>query len=1022
MTAMKNKVNISLKSFCLICCFLAYGGVIYAQTITGTVTDANSGSPLPGVNIAVKDTTIGTFTGSNGQYSLNVPSLKDTLLFSFIGYAKKTIPINGRKRIDVKLTSKVISSGQSLVVVGYGTQKKQNVTGAISSISSKQLKNQPVTNLQDALEGKVAGVNITQNSGQPGRPAQVHIRGFTSINNSQPLYVVDGVPLTANNINAIPPNDIASIQILKDASAEAIYGSRGANGVILIKTKHGTKNKHEISVNVRGGVGQAAKKLNVLNSLNYVKLNNEAYKNAGETTPFKKPPSAYTTSTNWQDALFRTAPTQNYNVAFSGGSNHMTYHAGGSYLNKQGIIIGSKYNRLSFMLNTTFDPTSNFEYGENLTIHKTKQYGVDVTSFNSNEIIATLEMDPTVPVKQENGNWSVPRFSDVTNPIARIHLGGMNSPHSKWGIVGNTYAQFKPVKGLSLKSNFSVDVSFADSSSFSPLFFAAPNYQNQTASFSHSKAEAYNWAWFNTVTYQANLNTHNFFKILGGISMEKYSFNYLMGFNQGQPGNAPYLRNLNAGISGVRVGGQPSQWGLLSYFARLNYNYNQTYFLTASFRRDGSSKFGPGDRYGNFPAFSAGWVLTNEPFLSGGNILSYLKLRGSWGITGNQSSLGYYDYASPIVNNFYLYGPSSSLAPSGEPGRLGNTHLHWEQVNQWNIGLDYRLVNNHLSGSFDYYSKTTKGMLLRIPILSESGFTQGSTRNAASMVNSGIEFTADYQQSLNKNLLLNIGIHFSTLHNKVLSLERKGEVIHSASYKNGPTEVTEAGHRLASFYGYVDEGIFQNEQQIKNHATQTGAAPGDIKFKDLNGDGVINDEDRTFLGSPIPKATYGFHLGGSYKDFDWNMSFSGVYGNKIFQTYKFAGDGLFISNYNMLAEVKNRWHGKGTSNSIPRLDAADPNDNARVSNFYLGDGSYLKLQNITIGYTLPKSLIPQASIKKIRVYISAENLVTFTKYKGYSPEIGREFGGLASNTLDIGIDPGNYPQPRILSLGIHFTF
>ncbi len=993
---------------------------VQQKTVTGTVTDSSTGKTLPGVNILVVGTSTGTATDSTGHYSLQVSSLQDTLRFSYIGYQTRTIPINGRSKINIKLTPTTVKSAQQLVVVGYGTQKKQNVTGAISSVSSKKIQNQPVTNLASAMEGKVSGVQITQNSGEPGSTPQVRIRGLTSINNSNPLYVVDGVPLASNNINAIDPNNIASIQVLKDASAEAIYGSRGANGVVLIKTKHGTKNESNISVNIKGGVQQTRKKLDLLNSQNFVKLNNEGFKNAGLKPSYTHPPSSYTTDTRWQDLLFRSGPIQNYNVAFSGGSEHMTYRASGGYLNKKGIIQGSKYDRISFGLNTTFHPRSNVEFGENLTINKSKEYGVLQTTTYDNVIIAAIEMDPTVPVKT-NGTYSAPRYSDTRNPLARTNVLTPNNPQGNWHLIGAPYVEYDPVKGLTLKSQLSLDINFGDNRDFTPVYDFAPNFTNPNAVMYHQKSLAFNWTWDNTITYETDLNANNHIKILGGIEQEKYTYDYINAQNQGQPGSEPYLHYINAGIQNPQVNGQQSQWALLSYLARLNYNYNQTYFLTATYRRDGSSKFGYSDQYGNFPSASVGWVLTKESFMHSGKILNYLKLRGSWGITGNQASVGYYDYSAPINHYYYPFGQPGKVSTTAEPGSLPNPNLHWEQVNQWNIGLDFHLVNDKLTGSVDYFKKATKDMLLSLPVLSESGYTTGPARNVASMVNSGVEFNAGYQQTFNKNINLNVGINFSTLHNKVTNLKRQGEKIHTGGNKAGNAELTEVGHRVASFYGYVFDGIFQNEQQIKNHATQTGAQPGDIRFKDLNGDGKITDADRTFLGTPIPKVNYGFHIGGHWKGLDWNFAFSGVWGNKIFAAYKFCTVGFYLNNYNMTTEALKRWHGEGTSNTIPRLTANDTNHNSRVSSFYLEDGSYLRLRNITIGYTLPQHLFPKKNIKKIRLYISAQDLVTFTKYDGYDPEIGTEFGG-SGGTLDMGIDPGTYPQPRTFLFGINFSF
>jgi TonB-linked SusC/RagA family outer membrane protein len=978
--------------------------------IQGIVTDANN-HPLVGVTISVAGTHRGTITDATGHYRLHANN-DDTLIFSYIGFKTEEIPVNDKAEINVRLTNQVFV-GQEVVVVGYGTQKMEDITGAISSITAKELKDQPVASLQQSLEGKSPGVQITQNSGSPGKNAEVRIRGLTSINNSDPLYVVDGIPLTANGINAIDPSDIASVEVLKDASAQAIYGSRGANGVILIETKKGSAGNSHMSINVYGGIQQVRKKLDMLNSQEFVELNTEAYKNAGLPSPWG-PPSQYTHTTNWQDALFRTAPIHNYDIAFSGGTQKLTYRLSGTYFNQQGIIIGSSYKRLSLRLNSTFNPINKIEVGENIAVNKSIQYLVEEGAVSRINILEALKMDPTVPVKDSAGNYLGPRYSDALNPIASIHYTDMNHPYNDWSLIGGTYLLYKPVKGLTLKSEISMDLDFGDNKSFNPSYDVAPNQNNPIPNLSDTKSLGYNWTWDNTATYETNIDQDNHLKILVGISQEQYTYDFVTGANQGQPGNAAYLQYLDAGTSNPTVGGSQAQWRLLSYIGRINYNYKEKYFLTANIRRDGSSKFGENNKYGNFPSASIGWVPTQESFWLVPQWLDYLKLRGSWGIVGNQTSAGYYDFSSTINNYYYAFGSPATASLTAEPGGLGNPDLQWEQVRQWDVGFDYRLLNNGLTGTFDYYNKKTNNMLLSIPILFESGYANGPLTNVASMLNSGIELTADYFKQMSNKLNVDIGFNIATLHNVVLSLQNEGAQIFSSP------NMTEAGHSVAAFYGYVFDGIFQNEAQVKDHATQPGAAPGDIRFKDLNGDGVINDQDQTFLGSPLPKFSYGFHIGSEYNNFDLNLSFAGIYGNKIYQSYKYNTDGFFISNYNMEKEALSRWHGEGTSNHIPRLNANDPNDNARASSFYLADGSYLRLRNITLGYNFPKSLLDKWKIAGLRIYLSAQDLLTFTKYDGYDPEIGIEFGGNAG-TLNLGEDQGNYPQPITITAGINLT-
>ncbi len=983
-------------------------------TISGKIVDSK-GNSLPGVSIHIKGTTQGTVSDANGSFTIKVADDKAILIFSFIGFTTQEIPISGNHQINVVLLEQP-SSLNEVVVVGYGTQRKGDVNGAISSVSGDVLKDQPGANFESSLEGKTAGVQIIQNSGQPGATAQVRIRGFTSINNSDPLYVIDGVPLASNDVNIIDPANIASIDILKDASAQAIYGSRGANGVILVKTKKGSKDHPEISFSTYQGMSQIRKTLDMVSSANYVLLNDEAYKNAGQSTPFLNPPSSYTSTTNWQDAIFRTGVAQNYSLAISGGSPTMSYRVSAGYLDQTGTIIGSDYNRINISNNLTFNPKSNIEVGEMIAFNKSLTHSID-GSIN-NEAIAE---DPTIPVTLPNGNYSATQYSDIINPVAKIHYLYENQPYNQYGLLANTYLQYKPIPGLALKTSYSADIKFSDNKQFTPSYDVAPDFNNPVPSLYEQKDQAINWTWDNTATYDFSLGANNHFNVLGGVSMERFTYNYIHGSDQGQPGNDAYLQYLDAGTSNEVVGGSQQEWDLLSYIGRLNYNYQGTYFLTATIRRDGSSKFGSNNEFGNFPSAAIGWVATNESFFPKSNVLTYLKVRGSYGVVGNQAPLGYYDYSATINNNYYAVGNPATAQVTADPSGLPNPNLKWEQDESWNAGFDYHLFGEHLSGSFDYYQKTTKDMLLSLNILAESGFTQSPPENAGSMRNSGIEFSADYHTKLSTDFNFNAGLHFATIKNDVLSLKETGEQIYSGGFKPGNFELTEVGHPIASFYGYEADGIFQTPADVKNHATQPGAAPGDIRFKDLNGDGVINQDDQTFLGSPIPKLTYGFNVGGSYKNFDFNMNFDGVYGNKIAAAYEYYTYGLFVSNYNFQEAALGRWTGPGTSNTLPRLIASDPNDNSRPSSFYLQSGSYLRLQTVSLGYSLPQSLLRKSKIRALRIYISAENLLTFTKYTGYDPEIGTQNQG-NNGTLNLGIDDAIYPQSRTLTAGANLTF
>jgi len=1012
--------------FLLFSAGMAFAMRSYAQTqpidrtITGTVID-DKGLPLPGVSVLLKGTPTGVATGTDGSYTIKVAGNAPVLVFSFIGYTNKEITVGDQSTINVTLVVDLrAQSLNEVVVVGYGTQKKGDVTGAISSVNGDVLKDQPEVNFLGGLEGKTAGVQITQNSGAPGSTPQVRIRGLTSINNSDPLYVVDGIPLQSNDVNIIDPENIASIDILKDASAQAIYGSRGAAGVILIQTKKGSKNNNTITFSTTQAVSNVRKTLDMLDASDYVKLNDEAYTNAGQPTPFANPPSFYTNTTDWQKALFRSGLMQNYNVAVSGGSDNISYRVSGGYLSQDGTIRGSDYNRINLSDNLIFKPKSNVELGESLAFNKSLTHSVETDS-GGNIINDAFAEDPTIPVKNPNGSYSATKYSDIVNPLAKINYLYDNEPYNQYGLLGNIYMQYKPIKGLTLKTSYSADIKFTDTKDFAPTYDVAPNFNNPVASLTEKKDQAINWTWDNTATYDFTIHNDHHFDVLAGVSEERFTYNYIYGFDQGQPGNEAYLQYLDAGTANQQTGGTQEEWDLLSYMARLNYNFQGKYFLTATIRRDGSSKFGNDNEFGNFPSASVGWVVTNESFLPKSEVLSYLKIRGGYGVVGNQAPLGYYSYSASINNNYYAIGSPASAALAADPGGLPNPYLQWEETKSFNAGFDYHLFNDHITGSFDYYKKTADKMLLSINIPSESGFTTSPVENVGSMYNKGLEFEANYKTTINRDINFNAGFHITTISNMVTSLGAPGEQIYSGNIKPGETELTEVGHPVASFYGYVADGIFQTPADVANHAKQPGAAPGDIRFKDLNGDGVIDQNDQTFLGSPIPKFTYGFNFGATYKGFDINAYFDGVYGNKILAAYEYYTDGFFISNYNMQESELGRWTGPGTSNTLPRLIASDPNDNSRISSFYLQSGSYLRLRNLSIGYTLPKNVLTRAGIKTFRVFISAENLLTFTKYTGYDPEIGQQYSG-AGGTLDMGIDNGNYAQSRTFSAGASLSF
>jgi len=986
---------------------------VLQSTITGTVTDASNGKTLPGVNILVEGTTIGTSTDNNGHYELKVPSSQDTLRFSFIGYQKQSVPIKGRDKIDVALTPKALT-GKELVVVGYGKQKKNDVTGSISSVESDDIQDRSVQQVGQALQGKVAGVQITQNSGKPGASLLVRVRGAGTVNNSDPLYVIDGNPVA--NPYDLSPDQIKSIQVLKSASASAIYGARGANGVVLITTKGGKSGKPSFQVKYQEGIQQVAKKMNLANAKQYAELYNETLKNSGQQAKFSNV-NSLGKGTNWQDAIFQSAPTRKFSASFSGGNETSTYYISGNYYKQKGIIRGSDYDRLSIRINSDHNVNSYLKIGEHLAASYATRNDLPNAYDNvANVIIHTLQMDPTAPVKYSNGDFGAPKYSDANNPIAQVYYN--NDQTRRPVLQGDVYLEINPIQNLTYHSQFNLDYGFLKRSQFTPTFDVFPKQRNGVTSVSRTDSQWKNWTWQNTFTYENNFGPNNV-KILAGITAQSNNSEYLYATGQGVPPNAntdANLRYLDLATSGQQVAGNGGSFGMVSYLGRVNYDYKDTYLATVNFRVDGSSKFGKNNRFGYFPSFSLGWRLSNEAFLEDVDFINELKIRGGWGELGNQNSLSNYAFANTVTNNInYVFGKNQSVSVGQAPTGKGNPNLKWETTKETDLGLDFKGFQNRITFSADYYYKKTSDMLLQVPIVNYSGIQQPPFKNGGDVVNKGLEFSLGYQKTSPGGFYYNISANVAHNVNEVTKLSNSGAAIFSGGYQSlGNLSKTAVGHPIASFYGYEMEGIFQNQSQVNNHAKQAkGTAPGDIMFKDLNHDGVINQDDMTYIGNPWPDYTYGLNANFAWKNFDLDMSFQGSYGNDIFAAWKYYTEGS--NYYNFDTNMLNAWNGEGSTNKIPRLITSDPNNNARESTYYVENGSYFRLKNIQLGYTLPSSVSQRLGLEKVRVYVAGQNLFTITPYDGFNPEIGTPG---SNKPLDVGIDRGIYPLSRIFMSGL----
>lgn len=1011
------------------------------ETVSGTVTDAQSGETLPGVNVIVKGTTTGTSTDSDGHYNLNVPSLQDTLVFSFIGYRRQVVPIDGRTSINISLKMQTIS-GEEMVVVGYGSQKKKNLTGSIASVGSDELQNTPVTRLDAALEGRTSGVRVTSSSGAPGASSTVRVRGTTSINNSNPLYIVDGVPIDNGGISYLNPDDIESIQVLKDAASAAIYGTRAANGVVLVTTKDGSQGNMQVHYSTYGGIQAPAKKLDLLNATQYATLRNESSVAAGNGIIFQNPQS-YGKGTDWQEKVFDDqAAILSQNLSFSGGSDKATYYASLGYFDQEGIVASpiSHDKKLSFRLNTTLHATDWLTFGEKFgyTYERTRG-SLNTNSEFGGPLSSAINLDPITPAVITNPNvansnpysnnpvirndqgqpYGISQYvsQEMTNPLAYIQTQKGNYGYSH-NIVGNLYASIQPIEGLEIKTDIGVKPAFWGNESFTPIYYlnaATSNTGNN--SYYRESDQGLIWNWDNTIKYAMDVGAHHF-KFLVGTSSQSTGAFGVNGTYQAIPVSNFDDASMNFSVpTDQRIaGGYENQpYGLNSYFGRINYNYKDKYLLTGVLRVDGSSRFGSENRYGQFPSVSAGWVPSLEDFWPDNDVVRYLKIRASYGINGNDKSLGDFQYESTVSGGRnYVFGPGS-IYTGASPNAPANPNLKWERTSQLDLGFDTHLWSN-FTLTFDYYNKKTSGMLLQVQIPGYVGASGNPYGNVASLTDQGAELELGYQQQVGE-FNINVNANASYNQNTITDIG-DNDYLTGATFQASAYEIsrTQVGHPIGAFYGFKTQGIFQTQEEVNNYVDKNGnmiqpnARPGDFRWADLNGDGEITSDDRTFIGNPTPPWTFGINASTAWRNFDLSVFGQGVYGNQIFQGLR----RLDITSANYTTDALNRWTGQGTSNSYPRLSDSDPNHNFTYpSSFYLSDGSYFRIKTIQVGYTLPVTIANNIGIQKARIYLMSHNLVTFTQYSGYDPEIGGS---------SYSIDRGVYPQARSFMLGLDLTF
>jgi TonB-linked SusC/RagA family outer membrane protein len=967
--------------------------------VRGTVTAADDGLPLAGVNVFVVGTTAGAATAANGQYEVVVPSETVTLRFSFIGYETQHIPVDGREVIDVVMQVDPIL-GDEVVVVGYGVQRRRDVTGAISRVEGEDVARVPVMNVEQALQGRVAGVQVVPASGEPGAGAVVRIRGVGTLNNASPLYVVDGMLL--DDIGFLNPSDIESIDVLKDASATAIYGSRGANGVIIVTTRRAAMDRPFINLGTYFGFEQIGNRIDVVNAQQYATLANELAANEG-LAPFFEDPAAFGEGTDWQNEIFQAAPMQNYHFSASGATERVSYFISGNYTHQDGILPRSEFGRASLRINNEYRVSELMTVGHNLSFTHTDSRAappVATTAYLS---------DPTIAPLNEEGYFSDLSVRGMGNPLATIEYTRNVQGGNR--LVGNMFADFDFLRHFNFRSSFGVDLARNEGRTFVPEFFVSPIQQSPQRAIHVSNSFANTWLWENTVTYRQLLEDHSI-TVLGGVTAQEFAFENLGGSRVNVIGESPHLWYLNAGdTEGQTNFNVASSWGMLSYLGRTNYSYLDRYLVTASVRVDGSSRFGPDNRYGVFPSFALGWMLSEEPFLRDVELISSLKLRGSYGVIGNDK-IGPYPGRPVVTGNLNApFGIDPSLHFGASLIELANPDVAWESTSQFNLGVEFSTLQHRLSADIDYYNRVTNDILVQVPIPGYVGVNVEPFVNAAQVRNSGFDLTLRYGDQLG-DFSYRVSAVGSTVNNTVLSLGQGREEIFGGPVGEGGKLATRTvvGQPIGSFFGYRVVGVFQNEEELQQYARRGPERPGDLRFEDITGDGVITTDDRTFLGSPYPDYIFGFSFGAGWRGLDLDIDFNGQYGNLIYNAKRAARFGI----YNFETTFLDRWHGEGTSDLEPRITNAG--HNYEVSDRFLEDGSFLKVRNVRLTYTLPTRMTSVLAFANARVYVNGANLHTFTRYTGYTPEI------MGASVLDAGVDRGFYPPSRTFTVGLDLTF
>ncbi|MBB4802767.1 TonB-linked SusC/RagA family outer membrane protein [Flavobacterium nitrogenifigens] len=970
-------------------------------TITGKVTSA-TGESIPFANVLIKGTQNGTATDFDGSFKISAAG-NQTLVFSSQGYKTAEIAINNQTSINVTLQEDAMKLDE-IVVVGYGTQQKKDLTGAVSLVKADEIQKRQVTTVADGLQGLVTGVKV-RGGGRPGQEANVEIRGLKNLQNTNPLYVIDGLVTSGNR--DFNPNDIESIQVLKDASAAAIYGSRAANGVIIITTKKGKKGPLKVEVSAKSSL-QVMPRYDLMGTEEFAKWNNMAYDNAG----LQRQNLNMAVDTDWQDAVFKTGMMQDYNASFSGGSENSTFFMSGNYFGNEGTVVGTDFDRISFRVNSS-GTKGIFSIGENLAISNAK-----TDEMSGNPIIDVYRMTPTIPLYDPSNpggyGYGKQGVADTfgTNPLALADFS--NVINQNFRIRGNIWSELKFAPWLKYRFNFGYETSFDSYKFLRKVGNWTLNQPPDPSIANQNKARSETMLFENTLTFKKEFGKHDI-TVLVGQTFQKDKYDIIYGEKRNLPinsGNGQYYEVLNQGNSPV-VGGYINEAALASYLGRIEYNYDNRYLFNAVLRRDGSSRFSDENKWGNFPSVSAGWRVSNEPFFKS-EFIKDLKLRASYGELGS-GNIGNYEYKS-FVNNFgqIVLGNGQTLYPSAAQVKLSNAQLRWEKLKQTNIGLDFGVLNNDLRLTADYFIARTEDVLFGFPILLTTGNDGGNPiANAATVENKGFELELAYSKKINE-FSFNASVNFTKINNKLVSLGNgQNENI------SGNT-ITRAGMPVGMWYVLQTDGLFQNQQEIDNYKTADGkvimpnAVPGDIRFKDINGDGQISSTDKTISGSPWPEFEMGLNAGAEYKGFDFSMNWIASHGATVYNGFRSVVD-RFDDNSNYRAGIQ-PWTPENPNTDFPRITKGSTLNSRGDSDRFLESGDFIRLKYVGFGYNLPESVLKNSGITRARLTLSAQNIITITKYKGLDPEFTN------GNIFERGFDNGAFPNLKTYSLGVEFGF